>query len=100
MVLPGNCMADIANSIRTLKKTIPRSRVHDIVFHLCHSRVTEVDVKPYYTLLDKYGRSADFQTLTKYIFGDCTDNTHFVATWIHLNELWDYIPETAQESKA
>jgi hypothetical protein len=99
LVLPGNGMAKIREGIQKLRIKLPRGRVHEIVANLCRSNGNQLDLALATQVLEKAEAKADFATLQEQIYGappTAAVEAAAAATWIHLNELWDYIPQEGE----
>lgn len=94
LVCPGNKMGEVAHQIRSLKVKVPRSRVHEIVHRLCHENSTEAALNIARQVLRGNDAGEYLDALRDALFADTLPELE-VAAWIHLNELWDYIPEEA-----
>jgi hypothetical protein len=99
LTLPGESMKQIHRLVQELKR-LPRGRVHAVAVELCrHQRVKQA-LEIGQPVLRKQKLEKEFEEFchTLYPALQTIEDKYRAAAWIHLNDLWDYLPQLTWES--
>lgn len=96
--LPGESMGEIHRIAQDLKK-LPRGRVHEVAIELCRRDDIEGALTIGGATLKKRELIPKFEEFCSALFptAAAVNDEHRAAAWIHLNDLWDYLPKISWE---